>query len=59
MPFNYFRDLDNPVLQYLQEYTPDLGKFHGGRSDFLFFDGHVESLAKNTAENYMTYWKKY
>jgi prepilin-type N-terminal cleavage/methylation domain-containing protein/prepilin-type processing-associated H-X9-DG protein len=58
MPFNYFRDLDNPVLQSSQEYTPDMGKFHGGRSDFLFFDGHVESLAKATAENYMAYWKK-
>jgi prepilin-type N-terminal cleavage/methylation domain-containing protein/prepilin-type processing-associated H-X9-DG protein len=58
MPFNYFSDLDNPILINDLHYTAKMGKFHAGNSNFLFFDGHVQTLPKAEALKYQLYWKK-
>lgn len=38
------------------DYTPNLGKFHGGDANYLFFDNHIENI-KNDQAIKKEYWR--
>jgi prepilin-type processing-associated H-X9-DG protein/prepilin-type N-terminal cleavage/methylation domain-containing protein len=47
--YGYFSALSDPSLQGWFLYTPGMGAFHGGRSNFLYVDGHVAGRGRTEA----------
>lgn len=54
--YNQFKDLVDSQWG-LDWWTPQFGKFHSGESsNFVFFDGHAESVRRDEALNYTRHW---
>lgn len=55
MLYNQFKDLTDSQWG-LDWWTPQFGRFHGSSSNFVFFDGHAESVSREEALNYRQHW---
>jgi prepilin-type N-terminal cleavage/methylation domain-containing protein/prepilin-type processing-associated H-X9-DG protein len=57
IPYSVFKNYDSPAYSADPNYTPMLGKFHRGTSNFVFYDGHVETMTEAVAEN-LSWWQR-